>query len=81
MGTSCYEFERVPEALTDLFRDEAFCSVGCVRAFLLEAMEVLEGLASPNLLSDVQSVYSHLRAMFALIQETPRAPAAPVIAV
>jgi hypothetical protein len=67
-GTPCYEFEGIPEALLTLLRDQAFCTTWCVRAFLLEAMEVLEGSGSPELISDVHSVYSYLQVMFALAQ-------------
>jgi hypothetical protein len=76
-GTLCFEFVPVPEALTGLLRAQVFCGPGCARAFLLEAMEVLEGQASPDLLSDVQSVYSYLHYMFTLAQEAALAVAPP----
>ncbi len=75
VGTLCLEFEGIPEGLTSLLRDEAFCTTVCVRAYLLEAMAVLEGLASPDLLSDVQSVYSHLQRMLGVAQNGPLADA------
>lgn len=73
VGDSCFEFEGLPEALSDLLRDQAFCTISCVRAYLLEAMEVLEGAGAPDLISDVHSVYSYLQAMFALAQNDLRA--------
>jgi hypothetical protein len=68
-GVSCFEFEGLPEALSDLLRDQAFCTIHCVRAYLLEAMELLEGAAAPDLIGDVHSVYSYLQAMFALARD------------
>jgi len=76
-GTLCFEFAPVPEALTGLLRAEVFCGPGCARAFLLEAMEVLEGQASPDLLSDVQSVYTYLHYLFTVAQEAALAAARP----
>lgn len=68
-GSPCLEFEGVPESLSSLLRDQAFCTPACVRAYLLEAMEVLEGAAAPELIGDVHSVYSYLQVLFALAQK------------
>lgn len=64
VGEPCFEFRGIPEALRGLLRGQAFCTLGCVRAYLLEAMEVLDGEGSPQMISDVHSVYSYLRIMF-----------------
>lgn len=76
-GAPCFEFAPVPEPLVELLRAQAFCSPACSRAFVLEAMEVLEGQASPELLSDVQSVYTYLQRLFRLAQEAAMAAAVP----
>ena len=71
VGSPVLEFEAIPEPLTDLLRNEAFCTSVCVRAYLLEAMEVLEGAAAPELISDVHSVYSYLQSMFRVVESSP----------
>jgi hypothetical protein len=70
--TPCFAFEGIPAALTGLLEGQEFCSVGCVRAYLLETMEVLEGQASPEIISDVHSVYSYLQAMLELATKPTR---------
>lgn len=76
-GDRCYEFHGVPEAVGGLLESQAFCTPRCLRAYLLEAMEVLEGAGSPDLISDVHSVYAYLQAMSEAARDRPPARADP----
>jgi hypothetical protein len=67
VGAACFTFEGLPESLVGIFGDRSYCGPRCVRAELLEAMELLEGNASTELISDVHSVYSYLQSMFRIV--------------
>jgi hypothetical protein len=68
-GTPCFRFEGVPEDLAGVMSRQDFCASSCVRSFLIDAMGVLEGAASPEFVQGVHTTYSHLRAMLALTSQ------------
>jgi len=80
-GSPCFKFDGVPEDLVGVMSRQEFCATSCARGFLLDAMGVLEGVASPEFVQGVHSTYSHLRAMLVLTskyQETLVFSASPV---
>jgi hypothetical protein len=61
----------IPPSLRDLFRGGVFCSVGCIRAFCLESLEMLEALDTPNseaMITDLHEVHLGLEETLATIQ-------------
>lgn len=64
-GTRCVGIRGLPSSLAALLPDRDFCSVPCVRAYLHEALEVLEGSAAPTMIQDFHEVYSSLQTAFA----------------
>jgi hypothetical protein len=65
-GTAAFRFCGVPDALGGLVGDRCFCTLACVRSFLAEARQVLEGAATPDLVADAHSVYVYLSALHRL---------------
>jgi hypothetical protein len=54
----------------DLFRDQVFCSVTCLRAFCLETLEILDALDTPGsgaVVSDLHELYQGLAETLATI--------------
>ena len=54
---------RLTPSLEGLFQDQRFCSVGCLRAFILEALEEFDALDRPeavSLVSDLHDSYAEL---------------------
>ena len=66
VGSSTTTIEGAPAALEPLLRGQVFCGALCVRAYLLEALEVLQNTAAPETLSDFHELYSGLQTAFAL---------------
>jgi hypothetical protein len=56
VGGPCFRFERVPYTVADLFAEERFCGPACARAFILEALEVIEASSAPAVLRDLQEI-------------------------
>jgi len=53
----------IPPSLEDLFRGGMFCSVGCIRAFCLESLEILDAVDTPNsksMVTDLHEVHRGL---------------------
>lgn len=65
----------VPRTVASYFEHRSFCSVLCLRAYLLELFERLDLSASPETIGDLHELYSMLQAQFALAElaSTPRA--------
>lgn len=63
-GSRCVGIRGLPSSLSALLPDREFCSVPCVRAYLQEALEVLEGSAAPTMIRDFHEVYSSLQTAF-----------------
>jgi hypothetical protein len=62
----------IPRSLGDLFRGGVFCSVGCIRAFCLESLEILEALDTPNsksMVTDLHEVHRGIAETLAAIQD------------
>jgi hypothetical protein len=68
----------VPESLTGLLVARWFCSAECSTAFLLDVMHLLESPRSPDLISDVHSVYCYLLDLLSRAERIrrPRTPSA-----
>ena len=64
-GSRCVAVRDVPSSLSSLLRERDFCSIPCIRAYLLEALEVLGSSAAPTMISDFHEVYSSLQTAFA----------------
>lgn len=47
-GGSVLGLTFVPSSLEHLFRGGVFCSVGCIRAFCLESLEILDSVDTPS---------------------------------
>lgn len=47
-GRTAFGVTAVPGALVPLFDREVFCSMGCVRAYFLEELAILESIATPE---------------------------------
>ena len=56
-----WTFSRVPPSVRSLFRDLYFCGVPCVRASLLESLEIVESSGSPRLVADYREVAEGIR--------------------
>jgi hypothetical protein len=53
----------VPDSAQSLFRDQLFCSSGCIRAFLLESLETVDALETPTsneIVRDLHDLYRGL---------------------
>lgn len=74
IGTSCFRFTRVPRALAGLLEGEKFCGAICARAFVLEALELIESSSAPSVLRDLEEIRVSLRYLLAVmaIQASPR---------
>ena len=62
----------VPPSLENLFRGGVFCSVGCIRAFCLDSLEILEALDTPNsrsIIEDLHEIHQAVAETLAAMQD------------
>ena len=52
--------------LLELFFAERFCGITCARAFILEALEILESSSASSVLRDLEEVRVALRYLLAV---------------
>jgi hypothetical protein len=71
-GTAAFRFYGVPDALAGLVDDRWFCTLACVRSFLADARQVLEGAATPDYIADSHSAYVYLTALHRLASRRTR---------
>jgi len=67
-----YGIAPVPASAQSLFRDERFCSSKCIRAFLLESLETVAGLDTPEskrMVSDLHDLYRGLAEILASVPD------------
>jgi hypothetical protein len=64
----CVRFEQVPGPLVEIVGDRGFCGVVCARAFILEALALVESSAAPAVLSEIEEVQQSLRLLLTLIE-------------
>jgi hypothetical protein len=60
----------LPDSVVELFRNRSFCSVRCIRAYCLEALETLDSLEtieSESIVLDLHAVVQALARAFAQI--------------
>lgn len=76
-GERRLEAHPAAEPLQELFLDESFCSLVCVRAFVRETLEMLDGAARPGsaeICSDLRDLVLDLEQVWAsLARNAPRA--------
>jgi len=63
-GSPAYTLEGVPDLVASLVLGRTFCSVGCVRAFLLETMETFESAWIHSVVLDALAVTEALRLVY-----------------
>jgi hypothetical protein len=76
-GGTVVRVEDLPQPAAELFREQSFCSVRCLRAFCLESLETLNALDTPEsgaLVSDLHDLYLAMAAAFAQILAGPEQP-------
>jgi hypothetical protein len=76
LGPEVQRFEIIhePVSLRSIVHEQAFCSVVCVRALLLEALSELEALSSPyadRTVIDLRQAYLDLRRAYAEMRSDP----------
>jgi len=64
-GTVCVSFAHPPEAARDLVAGLPFCGVLCARAFLLEALELLEPTSAAGSVQDRDRVLAAIAGLYA----------------
>jgi hypothetical protein len=65
-GQSVFRVTSASEALESLFGFQVFCSVKCVRAFILESLEILDAIDTPAsnaMVTDLHELYRELAEM------------------
>jgi hypothetical protein len=67
-GTPVLRIRPVPSDLAPLLAEQTFCGVACVRAFVLEALELLETGPASRVLTDADTVAAELRVLFAQVE-------------
>lgn len=70
-GGTVFGVTFIPPSLEDLFRGGVFCSVGCIRAFCLESLEILEALDNPNSKSMVTDLHEIHRGVAETLARLP----------
>jgi hypothetical protein len=78
-GASAWAVDQPSPSLEALFRDQRFCSVVCLRAFILEALEEFDALDRPEavaFVSDLHDSYAELANVLqsALSSSAPQGP-------
>ena len=63
-GTDCVSFARPPEAVRELLESLPFCSRLCARAYLLEALALLECAVAPATVRDRDEVLGALAQLY-----------------
>ena len=73
-GTGCFQYDRVPHALVDFLDRQRFCGSACARAFILEALELIEVEPPSSALRDLEDMrvaFRFLLATMAIQGSTP----------
>lgn len=63
-GAPCYTLEGVPDLIASLVLGRSFCSLGCVRAFLLETLETFDSAWINSVVVDAPAVTEALRRVY-----------------
>ena len=63
-GSLCFGFSEVPEVVRSFLSSQAFCSVRCAQAYLLEALEVFEAARATPAVGDVDEAVETLRGLY-----------------
>jgi hypothetical protein len=64
VGEAAWRFVDPPESVASLLSEERFCSILCVRASLLESLELFETSAAAAVVQDVSDVLGELRRLY-----------------
>lgn len=67
VGASSWTFLEPPDAVVALLSSQAFCSAVCARAYLLEALELLEEASAASVVRDAGAVASALAKLYARV--------------
>lgn len=74
VGETTFRVIALSSASEPLFRDQVFCSSGCIRDFCLESLETLDALDTPTsatVVKDVHDLYRGMAETFAAILNSP----------
>ena len=74
-GTGCFQFARVPHALADVLDHQRFCGPACARAFILEALELIDAAPLTPALRDLEDMGVAFRFLLAVMALQASAPA------
>lgn len=71
-GVSCFHFAQPQGPVAALVSEHLFCSVVCARAYLLEALELVQATKAVSVLQDLEEVRAGLGWLYAqLAQPAP----------
>jgi hypothetical protein len=62
--------QNLPDPAAQMFRDQGFCSVRCLRAYCLESLEALDAMDTPEaraIVSDIHALHQAVAVTFAEI--------------
>lgn len=62
-GALAFGFDHAPEPAASFVQQAIFCSQGCARAYLLEALELFESAGMISVVSDADRMASSLRGL------------------
>ena len=69
--TPAYRLDLIPGPVEELVGDQLFCGPPCARAFILEALEVIDASSAPEVLLDLDRMRGEMRRVLLVLTIPP----------